>query len=129
MSIKNEDIVNAIAKMSVLDLVELTKDIEKKFNVSAGNFMMTSGSSQKNEKIEEEVEKVEQTIFTVEMVEYGSSKLNVIKTIRAILDLGLKEAKDFVEGVPAIIKKDIPESEAIKIKSSLEAVGAKVLIK
>ena len=125
---KNEDIINAIGNMSVLDLVELTKEIEKKFNISADN--MLSGSKSATDSVSEDVAKVEvKTIFTVEMTDFGSSKLNVIKTIRTILDLGLKEAKDFVESVPAIIKKDIPEADAIKIKNSLEAVGAKILIK
>ena len=125
---KNEDIINAIGNMSVLDLVELTKEIEKKFNISADN--MLSGSESATDSVSEDVAKVEvKTIFTVEMTDFGSSKLNVIKTIRTILDLGLKEAKDFVESVPAIIKKDIPEADAIKIKNSLEAVGAKILIK
>ena len=91
---------------------------------------MLSGSKSATDSVSEDVAKVEvKTIFTVEMTDFGSSKLNVIKTIRTILDLGLKEAKDFVESVPAIIKKDIPEADAIKIKNSLEAVGAKILIK
>ncbi|MCB1711709.1 MAG: 50S ribosomal protein L7/L12 [Candidatus Riesia sp.] len=129
MSIKNEDIINAIANMSVLDLVELTKEIEKKFNISADSLMASSTGSHGSTKEEESVKVEEKTIFTVEMTEFGSSKLNVIKTIRTILDLGLKEAKDFVESVPTVVKKDIPEAEAIKIKNMLEAAGAKVLIK
>ena len=128
MSIKNEDIINAIANMSVLDLVELTKEIEKKFNISADALMASSAGSQGNNKEDDVIKVEEKTIFTVKMTDFGSSKLNVIKTVRTILDLGLKEAKDFVESVPAIVKKDIPEAEAIKIKNALEAAGAKVLI-
>jgi large subunit ribosomal protein L7/L12 len=129
MSIKNEDIINAIAKMNILDLMDLIKEIEKKFNISVDNINM--GLKEKtNADVEDLHEKVEEkTSFTVEMTDFGTSKVNVIKTIRTILDLGLKEAKDFVESLPAIIKKDIPAVEAEKIKVSLEAAGAKIILK
>ena len=129
MSIKNDDIINAISKMNVLDLMDLIKEIEKKFNISADSINMSgvSGSAVKTDKLEEKKE--EKTSFTVEMTDYGTSKINVIKTIRTILDLGLKEAKDFVENLPAVIKKDISSVEAEKIKSSLEASGAKIILK
>lgn len=128
MNIKNEDIINAISKMNVLDLMDLIKEIEKKFDISTSGLNL-SGMSNSPVKENSEVQKEEKTIFTVEMTDYGNSKINVIKTIRTILDLGLKEAKDFVETVPAIIKKDISSSEAEKIKTSLEAVGAKIILK
>lgn len=128
MSIKNEDIINAISKMNLLDLMDLIKEIEKKFNISTDNLNLKLNDT--SPKIDQENEKVvEKTIFTVEMTEYGTSKINVIKTIRTILDLGLKEAKDFVENLPATIKKDIPLVEAEKIKTSLEASGAKIILK
>lgn len=128
MNIKNEDIINAISKMNVLDLMDLIKEIEKKFDISASSISsMNTSSSIAQENLEEKKE--EKTIFTVEMLDYGTSKINVIKTIRTILDLGLKEAKDFVETVPAIIKKDVPSNEAEKIKTTLEAAGAKIVLK
>lgn len=128
MSMKNEDIINAISKMNLLDLMDLVKEIEKKFNISTDNLSLKSNDA--SSKTAQESEKIiEKTAFTVEMVEYGTSKINVIKTIRTILDLGLKEAKDFVESLPATIKKDIPLIEAEKIKTSLEASGAKIILK
>lgn len=129
MSIKNDDIINAISKMNVLDLMDLIKEIEKKFNISADSINMSgvSATAAKVNSLEEKKE--EKTSFTVEMTDYGTSKINVIKTIRTILDLGLKEAKDFVENLPAVIKKDISSVEAEKIKSSLEASGAKIILK
>ncbi len=129
MSIKNDDIINAISKMNVLDLMDLIKEIEKKFNISADSINMSgvSATAAKVDSLEEKKE--EKTSFTVEMTDYGTSKINVIKTIRTILDLGLKEAKDFVENLPAVIKKDISSVEAEKIKSSLEASGAKIILK
>lgn len=129
MSIKNEDIINAISNMNILDLMDLIKEIEKKFNISVDNINI--GSKEKNNAgVEDLHEKVEEkTSFTVEMTDFGTSKVNVIKTIRTILDLGLKEAKDFVESLPATIKKDISVAEAEKIKVSLEAAGATIILK
>lgn len=127
MSIKNEDIINAISKMNVLDLLDLIKEIEKKFNISADINLLNVNNTTSVEN--ENIKKEEKTLFTVEMTDFGSSKINVIKTIRTILDLGLKEAKDFVESVPAIIKKDVSVEEAEKIKTNLEAVGAKIILK
>ncbi|HFL8819555.1 MAG TPA: 50S ribosomal protein L7/L12 [Candidatus Azoamicus sp. OHIO2] len=127
MSINNEDIINAISKMNMLDLMDLIKEIEKKFNISTDNVNIKTTSNVQAELVNEKVE--EKTSFTVEMVEYGTSKVNVIKTIRTILDLGLKEAKDFVENLPATIKKDISILEAEKIKTSLETAGAKIILK
>lgn len=128
MSIKNEDIINAISKMNILDLMDLIKEIEKRFNISSDSMNMQSNFNVAKSDIEEaKIE--EKTAFTVEMVDFGTSKINVIKTIRTILDLGLKEAKDFVESLPAVIKKDIPAAEAEKIKIALETAGAKITLK
>ncbi len=131
MSFKNEDIINAISKMNVLDLVDLIKELEKKFNISMDSLKNQTTTQELVEETNNVQEKKieEKTSFTVEMVDFGTSKINVIKTVRTILDLGLKEAKDFVENLPAVIKKDITSSEAEKIKNSLESAGAKVILK
>lgn len=127
MSVKNEEIINVISKMNVLELVELIKDIEKKFGLSAqlvstksDNLASSELSSQKEVKTEEE------NLFTVIMTSYGDDKVNIIKKIRTILNLGLKESKDFVENLPATIKKGILKNEADLIKKDLETAGAKV---
>ncbi len=127
MSIKNEEIINAISKMNIIDLMDLIKEIEKKFDISTNQLNFANGANK--ESVIKEEKKEEKTVFTVEMIEFGSNKINVIKTVRNILDLGLKEAKDFVENLPALIKKDIPAVEAEKIKVTLEAAGAKVILK
>jgi len=127
MSTKINEIIEIISKMNLLEIVELTKAIEKKFDISVNNMV-----SSKNTNDEEETTKpkqVEKTEFSVIMVDYGTSKLNVIKTIRSILDLGLKEAKDFVEKLPATIKENIQKKEADDIKNKLESSGAKIELK
>ncbi|HIH2763668.1 MAG TPA: 50S ribosomal protein L7/L12 [Candidatus Azoamicus sp.] len=126
MSIKNEEIISSISKMTVLELVELIKEIEKAFNISATD-MFKQNMPTSNVKEESKVE--EKTVFSVIMTEFGDDKINIIKKVRTILNLGLKEAKDFVENLPALIKKDISKSEADTIKKDLEASGAKVELK
>jgi len=119
MSLKHEEIIDALSKMNVLEIVELTKLAEKKFNISA-NMIQTQET--KVEKPEEK--KVEKTSFKITMKDYGANKITVIKTIRTILNLGLKEAKTFVEAVPATIKENSDKQEAEKIKKQLEDAGA-----
>lgn len=126
MSIKNEDIINAISKMNIMELMDLTKAIEEKFNITANMHLQDSKPA---EKTSEPEIKVEKTTFSVIMTEYGNNKIDVIKTIRTILNLGLKEAKEFVEAVPARIKENIEKDEAEKIKSKLETCGAKIELK
>lgn len=128
MSVKNDEIISTISKMSVLELVDLIKEIEKAFNISANSVNLKSVLlSDENSKQDLKVE--EKTIFTVSMTSYGEDKINIIKKIRTILNLGLKEAKDFVESVPVIIKKDISKADAESIKIDLEASGAKIELK
>lgn len=127
MTINNEDIINAIAEMNILELTELTNLIEKKFNISIQNHQANINS--KVEKNTTESLVAEKTTYTVTMTSFGDNKLNVIKTMRTILDLGLKEAKEFVEKLPATIKENIQQTDAEKIKTALEASGAKVEIK
>lgn len=125
MDLKKDDIINAISKMSVMEIVELVKEMEEKFDVSASNMMMTGGAA--NNTQQEETK--EQTEFSVTLESFGTSKISVIKSIRSIIDLGLKEAKDFVENAPKLIKEGIDKKEAEEIQKKLEEVGAKVSIK
>lgn len=125
MKISNDDIINAISNMNILELTELTNLIEKTFNISIQHQPINN----KSEKAEDNIKVEEKTNFTIIMTSYGDNKLNVIKTIRSILDLGLKEAKDFVEKLPATIKENVQKSDVEKIKTALETSGAKVEIK
>ena len=127
MSTKINEIIDSISKMNILEIVELTKAIEKKFDISVQN--MVNNQTTNNPEQEVKAKPVEKTEFSVIMVDYGSSKLNVIKTIRSILDLGLKEAKEFVEKLPATIKENIQKTEADDIKNKLESSGAKIELK
>lgn len=125
MDLKKEDIINAISKMSVMEIVDLVKEMEKKFDISASNMMMNTGNVVAAEK--EEVK--EQTEFSVTLENFGKSKISVIKSIRSIINLGLKEAKDFVENAPKLVKDGIDKTESEEIKKKLEEAGAKVSIK
>lgn len=125
MAISKEDILQAISKMSVIDVVELVKAMEEEFGVSAAAAVMaapvTAGGA--------EAATEEKTEFNVVMTSFGSNKIEVIKVIRAITGLGLKEAKDMVEGVPSTIKEGIAKAEADDIKKKLEEAGATVDVK
>ena len=122
MTIANEQMIEHISKMSVLDLANLVKELEEKFGVSAAP-VAVAGAGGAAELAEEKTE------FNVVLAEIGPKKINVIKEIRAITGLGLKEAKDLVEGAPKNVKEAIEKSEAEEIKKKLEAVGAKVELK
>ena len=122
-----EEILNAIGEMSVLELSELIKDVEDKFGVSASAAVAVAapptGSSG------EEAAGEEQTEFDVMLASFGEKKVGVIKTVRAITGLGLKEAKDLVEAVPSVVKEAINKDESEEIKKQLEEAGATVEIK
>jgi len=122
--ISKEDILGAIEKMSVMDIVELVKQMEEKFGVSAQAAVAVAAPAAAGggEAAEEKTE------FNVIMKTFGDNKINVIKAIRAITGLGLKEAKDMVEGVPATVKEGVPKAEAEKIKKQLEESGATVVV-
>ena len=124
MAISKEDILQAIADMSVMDVVELVKAMEDKFGVSAAAAVAVAGPA-----AAAEAPKEEQTEFDVIMTSFGANKIGVIKAIREITSLGLKEAKDLVEAVPATVKEGISKEEAEKIKKQLEEAGATVDIK
>jgi len=122
MSITNEQLTEHIAKMTVLDLANLVKELEEKFGVSAAP-VAVAGAAGPAAAVEE------QTEFTVVLADGGDKKINVIKEIRTITGLGLKEAKDLVEGAPKVVKEGISKADAENIKKVLEGVGAKVELK
>ncbi|MBI5586154.1 MAG: 50S ribosomal protein L7/L12 [Deltaproteobacteria bacterium] len=121
-----EDVINFIANMTVLELSELVKELEDKFGVKAAAPMMAmAGPAPAAEAAVQE----EQTEFTVLLTGVGDKKIQVIKEVRAITNLGLKEAKDTVENLPSTIKEGIPKEEAENIKKQLESAGGTAEIK
>ena len=122
MSITNEQLIEHVSKMSVLDLANLVKELETKFGVSAAP-VAVAGAAAAGPAAEEKTE------FTVVLADKGASPINVIKEVRAITGLGLKEAKDLVEGAPKTVKDGVTKEEAADIKKKLEAAGAKVEVK
>lgn len=121
-----EELIDAISNMTVLELSELVKELETKFGVSAAMPMMAGPAAVAQAPKEEEEEKTE---FDVVLTGFGENKIQVIKEIRTITALGLKEAKELVEGVPQPVKKGVSKEEAQEIKKKLEASGATVEIK
>jgi large subunit ribosomal protein L7/L12 len=122
---KFKSIVESIEKMSVLDLAELVKILEKKFGVSAAApaMMMAAGPAAGAEPVEEK------DSFDIEITEAGANKIAVIKAVREVSDMGLKDAKDLVDGAPKILKEAVKKAEAEEIKKKLETAGAKVTLK
>lgn len=128
MAVSKDEILEAISKMSVIDVVELISDMEKKFNVTAAAPVAVAVGGGAAATAAAPVE--EQTEFTVTLKEYpADKKVTVIKVIREITGLGLKEAKDLVEGVPALVKEGISKADTDTIKKKLEEAGAKVEVK
>ncbi|HWR93373.1 MAG TPA: 50S ribosomal protein L7/L12 [Desulfobacterales bacterium] len=127
-NVTKEDVIEFIANMSVLDLSLLVKELEEKFGVSAAApvAMMAAGPGAGAAAAAPAEEKTE---FDVILTAHGEKKINVIKEVRAITGLGLKEAKDLVESPPKPVKEGIPKADAEKIKAQLEAAGASVEIK
>ena len=124
MSLSNEQIVDAIAGKSLMEVMDLVKAIEEKFGVSAAAPVMASaGPAAAAAPVEE------QTEFTVVLKAVGEKKVEVIKAVRAITGLGLKEAKDLVEGAPQNVKEAVSKDESEKFKKELEAAGATVEVK
>ena len=128
MSITKEDVIEFISNMTVLELSELVKELEDKFGVSAAApvAVAAAGAAPGGEAAAPEEEKTE---FDVILAEIGAQKIKVIKEVRAITGLGLKEAKELVEGAPKPIKEGVSKEDAEKIKEQVEKVGAKVEIK
>jgi large subunit ribosomal protein L7/L12 len=126
-TITKEDVVKFIESMTVLELSEMVKELEEKFGVSAAAAAVSvmAGGAPAAEAPKGE----EKTEFNVILVAAGDKKIQVIKEVRAITNLGLKEAKDFVDGAPKPVKEGIPMKDAENIKKQLEAAGATVEIK
>ena len=126
MAVTKDEILESISKMTVMEVVELIADMEKKFGVTAAAPVAAAaagGGAAAAPAAEA------QTEFTVTMTEFGANKVGVIKVIREISGLGLKEAKDLVEGAPSTVKEGIPKADAETIKKKLEDAGAKAAIK
>jgi large subunit ribosomal protein L7/L12 len=124
MAVSKDDILEAISNMSVMEVVDLISDMEEKFGVSAAAPVAVAAGPAASE-----AEAEEQTEFDVVMTSFGSSKVAVIKAVRALTGLGLKEAKDAVEGVPGTIKEAVSKGDAEEAKKQLEEAGATVEIK
>lgn len=124
MSVSKEQILDAISTMSVIDVVDLIKMMEEKFGVSAAAVAVAAPQAA---AAEAQVE--EKTEFNVIITKAGDNKINVIKAIRTITSLGLKEAKDLVESAPATVKEGVSKAQAAEIKKQLEDAGAAVDIK
>ena len=120
---KFKSLVEEIEKMSVLDLAELVKILEAKFGVSASAPAMMMAAGPAAAAVEEK------TSFDVELTDSGANKINVIKAVRELTELGLKEAKDLVDGAPKVVKEGLKKEEAEAVKKRLEEAGAKVTLK
>ena len=130
MAITKDEIVEAIKSMSVLDLSELSKELQEVFGVSASAPMMMAGpAAGGGAAAAAPVEEEAPTSFDVVMSSFGDKKINVIKVVREITGLGLKEAKDLVEGVPSKVKEGVNQDDAKALVTKLEAEGATVTIK
>ncbi|MBM4222958.1 MAG: 50S ribosomal protein L7/L12 [Gammaproteobacteria bacterium] len=123
MSISKEQILDTISAMSVMDVVELIKMMEEKFNVTAAAPVAVAQVAAAAAPVAEE-----KTEFTVRLKSFGDNKVNVIKVIRAITGLGLKEAKELVEGAPSVVKEGVSKADADNFKKQLEESGAVVEI-
>ncbi|QJC33788.1 50S ribosomal protein L7/L12 [Enterobacteriaceae endosymbiont of Donacia provostii] len=122
MAVTKEQIIEAIESMSIIDIMDLINSIEKKFGVSS---IITN--SQNNNKQQDKKE--EKTEFNIYLKSIGNNKISVIKTVRSIMNLGLKEAKDLVESAPIILKESISKQEALDLESKLKTSGAEIEIK
>jgi len=124
MAISKEDVLEYISGLSVLELSELVKEFEEKFGVSAAPVMMAGGAGGDAGAAAEE-----KTEFDVVLVDAGAKKINAIKAVRAITGLGLKEAKEAVEGVPTVLKEGISKDDAAEVLKKIEEAGAKAELK
>jgi large subunit ribosomal protein L7/L12 len=122
MALSKDDILNAVAELTVMELVELISAFEEKFGVSAAT-AVAAGPAVAAAVVEE------QTEFNVVLTSFGANKVSVIKAVREITGLGLKEAKDMVEGAPQVVKEGIAKADAEALKKKLEEAGASAEIK
>ncbi len=126
MALSREEIIDAISEMSVLDLSEMIKEMEDKFGVTAAAPTVAIAATAAGT---DDDATAEQTEFNVMLTSFGDKKVSVIKAVRAVTGLGLKEAKDLVEGAPAAVKEGVSKDEAEDIRKQLEEVGATVELK
>ena len=127
MAASKEDILDAISNMSVMEIVDLVKMMEEKFGVTAAAPMMMAAGGGAAAAAAPAAE--EQTEFTLTMTGFGANKVGVIKVIRELTGLGLKEAKDLVEGVPSVVKEGVSKADADAMKKKLDEAGATAEIK
>ena len=120
---KFKKIIEEVEQMSMLDLHELVKALEKKFGVSAAVAAAPAAGAGAGEAAEEK------SLFTVELASAGEQKIAIIKVVKEVLGLGLKEAKDLVDAAPSVIKKDVKKEEAEELKKKIETAGGKVELK
>ena len=125
MALQRAEILDAISGLSVLELSQLIKDMEEKFGVSAAAAVAAAGPAAAAAAAPAE----EKTEFTVQLLAAGDNKVNVIKVVRAVTGLGLKEAKDLVDGAPSTVKDGVSKAEAEEIKKQLVEAGATVELK
>lgn len=125
--ISHEQVVDYLSNLSVLDIVSLTKDLEEKWGVSAAPVAVAGGMAAAGDAGAAAAE--EQTEFDVELTSFGEKKINVIKAIREITSLGLKEAKALVDAAPKVVKEGVTKEEAEETKKKLEEAGATVTVK
>lgn len=123
MAVSKEEILESISQMSVMDVVELIKSMEEKFGVSAAAAVAVAAPAAAAAQEEEKTE------FNVILAKIGDNKINVIKVVRELTGLGLKEAKDLVEGAPKAVKEGVAKAQAEEIKKKLEDAGATVEVK
>ena len=123
--LKKEDVLDYLESASMLEVSELITDIEEKFNVTAAAPVAVAAAPVGGEANAAE----EKSDFNIELTEVGAKKINVIKVIRSITSLGLKEAKDLADGAPSLVRESVPTDEANEIKSQLEEAGATVTLK
>ncbi len=124
MSVNLEQLTESLSSLTVLELAEVSKKLEEKWGVSAASFAVAPAGAGASSAAAEVKDK-----FEIVLTAAGDNKINVIKEVRAITNLGLKEAKDLVESAPKTLKSDVPTAEAEEIKKKLEAAGAKVELK
>ena len=129
MALSNEEIIDAIAEKSVMDIVELVKAMEDKFGVTAAAPVAVAGAAAAGGDAGGGEAAEEKTEFTVVLASFGENKVGVIKAVREVTGLGLKEAKDLVEGAPKDLKEDVSKDDAEAMKKKLEEAGATVEIK
>jgi large subunit ribosomal protein L7/L12 len=127
--VSKEQIVDFLSKMSVLDLAALTKELEEKWGVKAAPVAVAAAPGAAAAGGGAAAPAAEQTEFTVTLKDAGSNKIGVIKAVREVTNLGLKEAKDLVDGAPKVVKEGVSKADAETIKKKLEESGAKVEVK